>query len=86
MEVRMIMVGDCGRCVRLETEFWDVLEEIAVHRGISLRRLIADCDSEVADLASALRVRALQHVLEQAGRSIELTIFATVRRSFKELH
>jgi predicted DNA-binding ribbon-helix-helix protein len=49
--------------VALEPEFWAVLEEAALARGMSLAALVAAVDAARPDpdlpLASALRVRAL---------------------------
>ena len=50
--------------VALEAEFWTVLGDVAVRRGLSLAALVAEVDAGRADpalpLASALRVFALQ--------------------------
>lgn len=49
--------------VSLEKAFWDVLSEAALSQNISLSQLITNIDeSRKGNLASALRLYALEHV------------------------
>lgn len=48
--------------VALEKEFWDVLEEVARNRSISLPQLISEIDeNRKGSLSSALRLYALKN-------------------------
>jgi predicted DNA-binding ribbon-helix-helix protein len=50
--------------VALEDAFWEVLEDCAATRKLTLARLVADVDQERGTdrpLASALRIYALRH-------------------------
>lgn len=58
--------------VALEPEFWAVLEEAALARGLALPALVAEQDAARAEtgapLASSLRVYALRAARGAAGR------------------
>jgi predicted DNA-binding ribbon-helix-helix protein len=57
--------------VALETEFWDVLIDVARSRGVTLAELVAKVDAarrEGAPLASSLRVLALRSVRDVTVR------------------
>ena len=51
--------------VALEAEFWDVLDELARQKGVTLARLVASVEAErdaATALASSLRIHALRGV------------------------
>jgi len=57
--------------VALEAAFWDVLDEIARSRGMSLGGLVTSVDfgrEGMTSLASSLRVLALQEALSRVNR------------------
>jgi predicted DNA-binding ribbon-helix-helix protein len=58
---RSLLLAGHATSVALEPEFWAVLEEMALTRGLSLAGLIAALDAERGrrPLASACRVAAL---------------------------
>ncbi len=62
---RSVVIAGHRTSLSLEQPFWDALKEIAVSRGLSLARLIAEIDaSRGGNLSSAVRV----HVLEWARK------------------
>lgn len=62
LEKRSVSLSGHRTSLALEPEFWAVLEEMAVERDLSLAALVGEIDAERddANLASALRVAALQ--------------------------
>jgi len=70
---RSIAIRGHRTSIRLEAEFWTVLDAAAAARGVSLPNLIADIDNQriLAEpppgLASALRVFALAEAQSSVG-------------------
>jgi predicted DNA-binding ribbon-helix-helix protein len=58
---RSILLSGHATSMALESEFWEVLDEMALQRGVSLAGLIAQIDEGRGErpLASACRVAAL---------------------------
>ena len=73
MRKRSISIQGHRTSIMLEPEFWAVLDEFALARGVSLPALIAEIDKRrmasnpPPGLASALRVFALKEAASGAG-------------------
>lgn len=71
MRKRSISLSGHQTSIRLEPSFWEVLDEIASARGLSLPQLVGEIDQSriqhtpTPGLASALRVFALDHLKSQ---------------------
>jgi predicted DNA-binding ribbon-helix-helix protein len=68
-ETRAIRLSGHCTSIRLETAFWDILDEIARHENISLGRFVSTLhdeilfdQGEVANFASLLRVSCLHYL------------------------
>lgn len=66
-ETRAVRLGGYATSIRLEAAFWQMLEEIAEHEGMTLNRFVStvhdeilDEQGEVRNFASLLRVICLQ--------------------------
>jgi predicted DNA-binding ribbon-helix-helix protein len=84
-ETRPVRLHGHVTSIRLEAAYWDILEEIAAHEGMSLARFctvlheeMEQQESGVCNFASMLRVTCL-HYLRHQG--IYLTEIATRRSS-----
>ncbi|TAN48237.1 MAG: aryl-sulfate sulfotransferase [Rhodospirillales bacterium] len=68
MRKRSLSISGHRTSIALEDEFWQVLEEIALGRGLTLSRLVAETDESrgKASLSSALRLLALGHCRKEA--------------------
>lgn len=71
---RSLSIAGHATSVALEPAFWQVLDEMASARGLSLPALVAEIDGMrtledgSAGLASALRIHALRWALEGRRR------------------
>lgn len=66
LEKRSFSLAGHRTSVALEREFWEVLTDIAVARGLGVSGLVAELDAErlpEQPLASRLRIFALHHRL-----------------------
>ena len=65
---RSVTIAGHRTSLSLEPEFWETLREIAVARGLSLNRLIAEIDDRRdANLSSAARVYVLEWLRQGRG-------------------
>jgi predicted DNA-binding ribbon-helix-helix protein len=64
---RAVVIGNHRKGISLEDAFWNMLDEIAAHRCISVDALVRQIDAESQDrpLASAIRLFVLAHVRSQ---------------------
>lgn len=64
---RSVLLSGHATSIALEPEFWEVLEEMAGKRGLSLAALIVGIDRARAGrpLASACRIAALAYARER---------------------
>lgn len=64
---RSLTISGHRTSIALEPEFWDVLDQIAAERNLSISQLIARIDEErdEPNLSSAIRVTALEWALAQ---------------------
>ena len=67
---RSIVVAGHKTSVSLEDAFWNVLQEIAEERDMTLSRLVGliDADRQHANLSSAIRLFVLNAVRSQSER------------------
>jgi predicted DNA-binding ribbon-helix-helix protein len=72
MDKRSLTIAGHRTSLALEPEFWAALEEIAVHRGLSLPRLVAEIDRDrpAVNLASAVRLTVLDHFRARATAAV----------------
>jgi len=68
-ETRAIRLNGHATSIRLEAAFWDILEQIAEHEGMSLGRFVSilhdeilDDQGEVQNFASLLRVTCTHYL------------------------
>lgn len=68
-ERRCVELDGRKACVRLENDFWDCIEQIAVQRGTTLDHLVAQVVGDTAkdDLSAVLRVFVLGHYRQHFG-------------------
>ena len=61
-------VGQHKTSINLEADFWDGLEEVAAHEGVSIPRLVTRIDTkrEHANLSSAIRLYVLDYYMRLA--------------------
>lgn len=70
MKKHSITIDGHKTSLSLETEFWEVLQEIARTRGMPLNHLVSEIDQDrlnedaLGGLSSALRVYVLKYVME----------------------
>lgn len=68
---RSVRIGGHSTSIRLEAVYWDILEELAAHQGMSLGRFVTRLHDEVLDIhgdvrnfTSLLRCCCLKYVAE----------------------
>jgi len=68
---RSVRIGGHSTSIRLEAVYWDILEELAAHQGLSLGRFITCLHDEVLEIhgdvhnfTSLLRCCCLKYVAE----------------------
>ena len=79
-ETRPIRLHGHATSIRLETAFWDILEEIADREGMALARFCAvlhdevvQQQGEVANFASFLRVTCLHYLRHRDVYALQLS-------------
>lgn len=72
---RSVRIGGHSTSIRLEAAFWTILEEVAVHQGMSLGKFVTKLHDEVLELhgevrnfASLLRCCCLIYLSEVRAR------------------
>ena len=75
-QTRSIRIGGHGTSIRLETVFWDILEEIAAKEGSSVAKFVTTLHNEalahhgeIHNVASLLRCSCLVYVSGRGGWS-----------------
>jgi len=73
LKKRSVLLAGHATSVALEPQFWDALEDVAAHRGLSLAALVTEIDLARGDqgLASACRLAVLAHLTAKAAQHIE---------------
>ena len=74
---RSVRIGGHSTSIRLETTFWDILEEIAAREGTSVAKFITTLHDEVLahrgevqNLASVLRCSCVMYVAQTGDRPL----------------
>ena len=69
IQKRSIMVSGHATSISIETEFWDILKDIAAHKGVSINYLLSEIDvGRTNNLSSAARVYALKYVISKGQK------------------
>ena len=64
IQKRSVVISGHATSISIETEFWDLLKDIATHRGVSINYLLSKIDrGRTNNLSSAARVYVLKHVM-----------------------
>jgi predicted DNA-binding ribbon-helix-helix protein len=63
------MVSGHATSISIETEFWDILTDIAAHKGVSINYLLSEIDvGRTNNLSSAARVYVLKYVISKGQK------------------
>ena len=66
IQKRSVMVSGHATSISIETEFWNILKDIAVHKGVSINYLLSEIDvGRTNNLSSAARVYVLKYVISK---------------------
>tara|TARA_B100000459_G_scaffold70480_1_gene39103 strand:+ start:36 stop:272 length:237 start_codon:yes stop_codon:yes gene_type:complete len=69
IQKRSVMVSGHATSISIETEFWDILKDIAVHKGVSINYLLSEIDvGRTTNLSSAARVYVLKYAISQGQK------------------
>ena len=64
IQKRSVIVSGHATSISIETEFWDILKDIAAHKGVSINYLLSKIDRvRTNNLSSAARIYVLKHVM-----------------------
>ena len=64
IQKRSVIVSGHATSISIETEFWDLLKDIATRRGVSINYLLSKIDRvRTNNLSSAARIYVLKHVM-----------------------
>ena len=64
MQKRSVIISGHATSISIETEFWDLLKDIATRRGVSINYLLSKIDrGRTNNLSSAVRIYVLKHVM-----------------------
>ncbi len=70
MKKRSLIIAGHATSVSLEQEFWEALDEIARHKGLSTQALIDKIDTDrTGNLARAIRIFILQNLRSSISSS-----------------
>lgn len=70
MKKRSLIIAGHATSVSLEPEFWEALDKIARHKGLSTQALIDKIDTDrTGNLARAIRVYILQNLRNSISSS-----------------
>ena len=71
IQKRSVMVSGHATSISIETEFWDILTDIAAHKGVSINYLLSEIDvGRTNNLSSADRVYVLKYIISK-GRKFD---------------
>ena len=69
IQKRSVIVSGHATSISIETEFWDILKDIAVHKGVSINYLLSEIDvGRANNLSSAARVYVLKYVISNGQK------------------
>ena len=72
MEKRSITISKHKTSVSLEPEYWDIIDNISIEKGLSISGVIELIDEEKNgnNLASEIRVYALNYLIKLSKKSL----------------
>ena len=69
IQKRSVIVSGHATSISIETEFWDILKDIAAHKGVSINYLLSEIDvGRTNNLSSAARVYVLKYVISKGQK------------------
>ena len=69
IQKRSVIISGHATSVSIETEFWDILKDIAAHKGVSINYLLSEIDvGRTNNLSSAARVYVLKYVISKGQK------------------
>ena len=69
IQKRSVIVSGHATSISIETEFWDILTDIAAHKGVSINYLLSEIDvGRTNNLSSAARVYVLKYIISKGRR------------------
>ena len=69
IQKRSVMVSGHATSISIETEFWDILTDIAAHKGVSINYLLSEIDvGRTNNLSSAARVYVLKYAISKGQK------------------
>ena len=69
IQKRSVMVSGHATSISIETEFWDILKDIAAHKGVSINNLLSEIDvGRANNLSSGARVYVLKYVISNGQK------------------
>ena len=69
IQKRSVIVSGHATSISIETEFWDILKDIAAHKGVSINYLLSEIDvGRTNNLSSAARVYVLRYVISKGQK------------------
>ena len=61
---RSVVISGHATSISIETEFWDLLKDIATRQGVSINYLLSEIDrGRTNNLSSAVRIYVLKHLM-----------------------
>jgi len=69
IQKRSVIVSGHATSISIETEFWDIIKDIAAHKGVSINYLLSEIDvGRANNLSSAARVYVLKYVISNGQK------------------
>jgi len=69
IQKRSVMVSGHATSISIENEFWDILVDVAAHKGVSINYLLSEIDvGRTNNLSSAARVYVLKYVISKGQK------------------
>ena len=69
IQKRSVIISGHATSISIETEFWDLLKDIATRRGVSINYLLSEIDvGRTNNLSSAARVYVLKYVISKGQK------------------
>lgn len=79
---RSVRIGGHSTSIQLEAAFWDLIDQIAEHQGMSITRFLTTLYDEavvinghVPNFASLLRTSCLIHIVQNRDANLETSLF-----------
>ena len=69
IQKRSVIVSGHATSISIETEFWDILTDIAAHKGVSINYLLSEIDvGRTNNLSSAARGYVLNYIISKGPK------------------